>query len=50
METRLIGKMIDAMRIGKDDVVLLNYWCENEATDLAAFEEAFSERGIAYRK
>ena len=49
METRLIGKMIDAMHIGENDIVLLNYWCEEEATDLAAFEKSFLERGISYR-
>ena len=50
METQLIGKMVEAMQIGKNDVVLLNYWCEDEAADLSAFEKAFSERGIVYRK
>ena len=46
MEERLIGKMVDAMHIGSDDVVMVNYWCDSEKPDFTAFTKALAQRGI----
>jgi hypothetical protein len=48
MESRIISKMVDAMHIGADDVVLLNLWCEELNQDLTVFENVLSEKGVKY--
>lgn len=49
MEQRIINNMIQAMHLTKSDVVLLNFWGnEDDISDLHAFEKAFQERGIVF--
>lgn len=44
----IIEKMIDAMHIGKDDIVLLNYWSEGGDGDLSSYEKALADRNIGF--
>lgn len=47
MEYRIIQKMVVAMEIANDELVLLNFWGgEEETADLELFERAFQELGI----
>lgn len=49
MEKRIITKMVKAMNLKETDVVLINFWGnEEEIVDLTAFEEVFDEFGIAH--
>ena len=48
MESRIISKMIEAMHIRTEDVVLLNLWCEEINQDLTEFERILSKKGVKY--
>ena len=49
MNRNIIGKMTDAMKISKDDTVLVNYWSDGDETDLRLFEEVFAEKEISFK-
>ena len=40
--------MVEAMHIGADDVVLLNFWCEEINQDLTEFENVLAKKGVKY--
>lgn len=47
MEKRIIDKMISAMKIDKDEKVLINFWgTKEELKDLEDFEEGFAGQNI----
>lgn len=46
MEYRIVKKMVDAMEFAKRDYVLLNFWGDDETSDLKMFETVCKERGI----
>lgn len=47
MEARIINKMIGAMKLEKEDVVLLNFWgTENDMADYVDFFRGFETLGI----
>lgn len=49
MERRLINKMIRAMKITKNDVVLVNFWgTEDQNEDLNDFIEELGVANITY--
>ena len=49
MNQNTIEKMINAMKIAADDVVLLNYWSEGDDSDLKLYENELSYKGINYK-
>lgn len=49
MNRNIIAKMTDAMKISKDDNVLVNYWSDGDETDLKLFEEVFREKEISFK-
>lgn len=47
METRIVGKMIKAMKLNKEDVVLLNFWgTDKDMSDYEDFKKGFEKEGI----
>ena len=49
MNRNIIGKMTDAMKISKDDTVLVNYWSDGDETDLRLCEAVFAEKEISFK-
>ena len=49
MNKNTIEKMINAMKISTDDIVLLNYWSEGDDSDLKLFENELNSKGIKYK-
>lgn len=45
MDAIIITKMVDAMHLQQDDVVLINEWCEEKSADLQRFADAIKRKG-----
>ena len=50
MNQNIVEKMINAMNISADDIVLLNYWSEGDDSDHKLFENVLCDKEIKYKK